>query len=525
MLSRWRLLPLVALALGATAVACRDAEEEPVSGSSANLTQIEPTPAKRQSIGNCWLYATAAWAESLHMEATQEELDLSEAYWTYWHWFDAITGGPVTQGSENVNEYGLVTGGFWGYAAEIISRYGWAREGEFLPGDARSIRSQRQADALVAINASLLEGALATEEARRDKALVLRELDAAWQLSPALVAELRATFGADGSSTFADATVSGSKHAHRAEELRAGTADGAPLSLRDVVGTAVPGKGAWRGLRQGKHAWSSQGYAAGSDAASLARNRLTLRRVQVALQDRKPVLVDWYADDDRIDANGAFKLSGEDGPNAYWHASLIVDDEVATPTFGILQAGIPETRPAALAEAIGADAQIRFFRVKNPWWGSYPKDGELIPFAPKGPGYNDLDLDYLEDLLPSTPPYADTRRLGTLTLPPDTLVTATLPAGDAGADAGDVDAGDGSDADASSRPTPDEDAPAADDARPRDVRPPTSRAENQPIARAAARGCAAAGNGEAPSSLLLASGVVLGLALLRRRRPRATEEC
>lgn len=90
------------------------------------MTAIDVTPVKEQIIGTCWVYATAAWAESLHLEATGRSVDLSASYWTYWAFYDRIVNGEV-------DENGLISEtGTWGDAAEIIARYGVMRETDFL---------------------------------------------------------------------------------------------------------------------------------------------------------------------------------------------------------------------------------------------------------------------------------------------------------------------------------------------------------------------------------------------------------
>ncbi|MBI4705739.1 MAG: hypothetical protein HY744_31995 [Deltaproteobacteria bacterium] len=57
---------------------------------SANITDVNHTDVERQSSGNCWRYAQASWVESLHLTATGEAFDVSQSYWTYWHWFEQV---------------------------------------------------------------------------------------------------------------------------------------------------------------------------------------------------------------------------------------------------------------------------------------------------------------------------------------------------------------------------------------------------------------------------------------------------
>jgi hypothetical protein len=138
-----------------------------------------------------------------------------------------------------------------------------------------------------------------------------------------------------------------------------------------------------------------------ADADFAAGGRALLIRAQRALNQNLPVFIGWWADDALIAPNGEYEIdAGQNlGVNAYGHASLIVDDQVDAPGFGVLPVGVPETRPDALAATLLPQANIQFFRIKNPWWGSYELDGGRSPFA-DGPGYNDIAVDYLRSPAP-----------------------------------------------------------------------------------------------------------------------------
>src|SRR5205814_1674295 len=86
------------------------------------ITDVPQTPRiKNQAIGNCWIYATGTWAESLHKTAAHEDFNVSESYWTYIDWFQKITGGEV---SGSIGE-----GGSFDMSSAIIQRYGLVAEG------------------------------------------------------------------------------------------------------------------------------------------------------------------------------------------------------------------------------------------------------------------------------------------------------------------------------------------------------------------------------------------------------------
>src|SRR5690606_16167114 len=153
--------------------------------STDDVTDVMNSSVKNQSIGNCWVYATIGWAESLHLTQTGHELNLSESWVSYWHWYEQIAGGPAGDTSVASLDKGQIsTGGWWGVGVEIMRRYGVLSEGAFIPEEAEAARSSRQSSALSAINASLKSGVLSDPAKRRDRAVVRAELDKAWGLKP-----------------------------------------------------------------------------------------------------------------------------------------------------------------------------------------------------------------------------------------------------------------------------------------------------------------------------------------------------
>ncbi len=82
-------------ALAVTTAGCSAAEGDldsdlDVGASTDAITDVDHSAVKRQSIGNCWIYAEASWVESMHLSATGEKFDASQSYWTYWHWYKQI---------------------------------------------------------------------------------------------------------------------------------------------------------------------------------------------------------------------------------------------------------------------------------------------------------------------------------------------------------------------------------------------------------------------------------------------------
>ena len=84
----------------------------------APVVDVPHTAVQRQSIGNCWIYAHATWIESMHLTSTGTEINLSQSYWTYWHWFDQISG-TLARRSGTVE---VSTGGTWSTANGIVRR-------------------------------------------------------------------------------------------------------------------------------------------------------------------------------------------------------------------------------------------------------------------------------------------------------------------------------------------------------------------------------------------------------------------
>lgn len=387
---RWlSLASLFALAAG-TAAGCSvdpsdDASTSDETGSSTDdITQVDHSKVKRQSIGNCWLYATTSWFEALHKGATQEELDTSESWLTYWHWYEQIANGRA--GEE------ISTGGSYGTAVDIVTRYGIMLEADFIAGEAQAEMSNRQSSALDAINQSLKSGALKDRAARRDRKLVRQELDRAWRLDAAVVARIDAVFGQAVDKTLDRAYVSREpgNGVIRAKDFEVRVKDPesgqfVAAKLSDAIGTS---RGFWS-PREGRYAWNEVNYP--SDPAS---RRAFWKRVQRALHDEQPVITSWKVDFNALTRDSHFSLEElqRRGPGSQGgHMTVMHDYQADVPGIGLLKAGeqaTPEQMQAALADG----TKIEFVRVKNSWGGIRPDRWDDAAM----PGYHDLDLAYLD---------------------------------------------------------------------------------------------------------------------------------
>ena len=369
-------------AAAALAPACAAPAEQngPVALGSDDIVDVPQTDVERQSIGNCWIYAHASWVESMHKSATGEDFDISQSYWTYWHWFDQIYGGVASKVS---------TGGNWLTANGIVKKYGVMAERAFIAADSEAEMSARQASALAAVNESLTTGALRASSARRDRALVRRELDRAWALASEVSTSLDRVFGVDVERTFAStsapADAAGSAIV-RAQDFAVSypTAPGAPAQPSTLVRAMTD----WR-----------QVYYTTVDRRSFQL------RVQRALHDAQPVIVTWFVDFNALEGRdngrlGAFSLVtlNELGPGRQGGHMTVLEDYQARLADGrVLEAGktLDPTKPedkALLDSALLPSTDIQFFRVKNSWGSARPDRA----FAPNMPGYHDLYFDYLD---------------------------------------------------------------------------------------------------------------------------------
>lgn len=390
----FRLFGISSLALAMAFVpACAPADEEGPNAQSStdegvtdasveNITDVSQTAVKRQSIGNCWLYACVGWAESLYKTHNKVELNLSESYLTYWHWFEQIANGEVSNSE-------LSTGGGFGNAVELMSRYGLMDEGAFIPTEATAVRSEAQKKALDYINNSLKTGALKTSTARRSRTTVRKELNIAFGLEPKVVSLLDTVFGTSVKRTLDKSTIAipANSGLKRTKEFAVGApASGSttPTTLADAIGKA---KSSWDlDSRTGTNAWSEISWPSSASA-----QRTFLKRVQRALHEAQPVIISWYVDFNAMGKDSAFREPPATIGRQGGHMTLLEDYQITNvPGFGTLKAGTAATqaqKDAALADT----ATIEFLRIKNSWGVDRVDPSGTGQFL----GYHDLYMKYL----------------------------------------------------------------------------------------------------------------------------------
>ena len=326
--------------------------------SAIKVSDVRHTPVKRQSIGNCWLYATSTWAESLHLAATGNTVNLSESYWTYWDWFRKIVG---SSGST------IETGGSWRLASNIIRNHGYMLEGDFLPAEAEAQMSDVQRSAEIQINEALKSGDLKDPSQRTPENVK---------------AALNKAFGVD-----IDSLNSKIKPAH---ELQTGKlVHDEPLTLADEIAG-------------GRHAWSNEFYPQlfGENAREprlIKRRRANLLlRVLRAVNDRSPVImssmVEFAALNTEKNSTFEYDLYLKKGYSEGQGGHLIVlEDYVVNNVPGVGRIGEGDVSNDLKEKAL--DGTVEYLVVKNSWGTDRAERGITD-------GYTRFEMKYLDQPLP-----------------------------------------------------------------------------------------------------------------------------
>lgn len=406
---------LATLAAGLVASACVGAEGDPALDEPNELvepvTDVSHTDVRRQSIGNCWAYASTGWLESLHRARTGQSVNVSESWITFWDWHRKITGaagGGITRNATSMRDE-VSTGGWWDSAMTILRDRGVVFEEEFIPEEATAERSSRQSEALATINNELNgEGRLASATARRDPQIVLNVLLDAWRISDAVRAEIRRVYGLSARTTLNNSSQRPAAWMRKANTFAirtmvARSSTTAPTQFDGFLSDVIPG---------GRYAWRSASYPS-SSASRVA----TQRRIMRALNAAQPVIVSWLVDFNARDAaTGAFDLNTlrTAGPGRQGgHLVVSEDYEVV-----LRQPGQPERTLRAGVMASAADmrlaeqfGEMSFLRIKNSWGTAQG------PLGGGFGGYHDLMINYLNGPIRWTEASSDRVPLSSVILP------------------------------------------------------------------------------------------------------------
>jgi hypothetical protein len=342
------------LLAGSLTTACGDR----TNSSLIKVSDVAHTPVKRQSIGNCWLYATSTWAESLHLSATENVVNLSESYWTYWDWYHKLVSSKQTA---------INTGGGWKLASNIIAKHGYMLENEFIAEEADSEMSSRQLDAEGAINLALTEGSLKNPESRTSEN-VMNALDKAFGIK---MSEAKTK-------------------AHPASDLVTGTnSDGTKRFLAEEI---AGGRHQWRVLDY------PQLFGSNPRETFLIRRQRAkvIDRVLRAVNDKKPVImstmIEFSALNTESNATFEYDLYIKRGYSTGQGGHLVVlEDYVVDNVPGVGSIGEGDVSPELKDAALRGD--VRYFVTKNSWGTDREERG-------LSDGYTRFTMKYLNNPLP-----------------------------------------------------------------------------------------------------------------------------
>lgn len=329
------------------------------SNTSVKTTDFPQTNVKWQAIGNCWAYATHAWAESLSLLGSggSKTLNLSESYHTYRYFQDQLQRPYVTE---------VQTGGTFAKSMSLFLNYGTMYEGDFLPNEANLDKSETQARAEIYINTSLKSGPLNLSRSPET-----------------IISELNNAFGVN-INAIASKIIP-------ASAIQLGTSTIRKFSLDEAART-------WTDVD-----WPQETYNLPNNlpaVATLSQSRTQiLRRVMRAMNDGHPVIMSWFVDFNAFTSEGVFDLEElkKNGPGKQgYHMTVLEDYGVSgvNPFTGSefkIGEGEATYDQKNLAHKFG---NIDYFIAKNSWGGatridrpSYSRFGEK--------GYVKLNGDYL----------------------------------------------------------------------------------------------------------------------------------
>lgn len=362
---------LLSLLLTSSAfMSCSSNPNTPWSRESRPQTvDIDHTPVKWQSIGNCWAYSHLGWIESLIKKGTGESYNFSETYLTYRHFEEQLLlNRPLEE---------IQTGGSFYRTRYLLQKYGLLLEGQFIPEEAEQSKSYIQAQAVSRINQSLQNGLLKTDRSPRS---IRRELNMAFGLSE---------------DDFATRT----QFIRFPKDILTQVSNDSQITLENHLVS-------WMEVR-----WDPDlGHIPAdlpAEASVLSRSRKNLlTRVKKALNKGYPVIMNWFVDFNALNQDGIFNLETlrQNGIGSQGLHSTVMEDYVVKgshPENGVdFQTPEGETSPT-IKEWAAEFGLLQYVVIKNSWGGaerldrpSYSRFGEK--------GYARLESSYLFAWLPDS---------------------------------------------------------------------------------------------------------------------------
>ncbi len=352
------ILPTMCLTLSGLNSGC-----QPASVSREKVTSVNHSPVKRQSIGNCWLYAQATWLESMIKVSTGEVVNVSESYWTYWDLYHKLLA------NEPIPEDELNTGGSWSRSRSLIDTYGWVKEEDFIPEEKVLVMSKAQACAEEYIMEQGKEGGTLFDVSKRTPGLIRAELDKGFSCNGKYKFDMNATY----------------------ERRRLAT----DTRLIDVKTREEQNLSVWMG--RWKEVSTSAGNSWGAyegkklpTEAELSQYKKIEQRIKAALNDHQPVVMSWFVSFNAADSKGLFNLStlaerGEIGSSG--GHMVVLHDYAVTHVPGREDMGEGDMSDEDKALAMQGD--LSYLVVKNSW------GADRIDRPWLGNGYSRLSWDYL----------------------------------------------------------------------------------------------------------------------------------
>lgn len=159
-----------------------------------------------------------------------------------------------------------------------------------------------------------------------------------------VVADLVHAFGEayDQDLQNGQANIAGTR-IHELSEITVGYGHGDPVTAQDLIGSLPEGETAFDGVRTGPYAYSDIKPPGSEDKV-----HAYLVRAQKSLVQDLPLVMSLTSDDVDLDASGTYEkpANGTLSDSWYDHAVTVFDLSVQTTQFGLLPAGVTETRPA-----------------------------------------------------------------------------------------------------------------------------------------------------------------------------------